>query len=194
MRDNYRKALIVRNRNSGRAKDRAVKYEKQLSFLDEKFSFTTRKRNIIVVDTAPSESPDSEEPQVKVRAVESSSQTSEPHHIHQKSVESKHELNAFFEGIAETVKTFPKKFQIQLKREVFNLVNDTETSLLENQNAVYYSMDSPMVGLDFMRNKVTESPSGTSGSNEYTTSPNPLQATDTALDLYCDIDIKTEAI
>lgn len=134
-----------------------------------------------------------DDPPAKVLAVEMSSQTSEP----KKPAVGKqvHELNAFFEGIAETVKTFPKKIQIQLKRQVFNLVNDTEASLLdsENDNAAYYAMNSPAVGAsDQTANIATDSSSGTSGSNECTPSPNPLQTSNP--DQYCDIDIKTESM
>lgn len=106
-----------------------------------------------------------------------------------------HEINAFFEGIAETVKTFPKKVQVQLKRDVFNMVNDAEASLLNNDNAnstnlLYYTLDSPMVGgADYLENRIMASTSA-SGSNEYTA--NLLQTTDDTSEKNCEIQIKEE--
>lgn len=185
----------MRKKSVGRSKERAVKYEKQLSFLNEKFSFVPRKRNYANAQSDPLANRKSDEPQVKILNVENKLKATEPYKTEKKNTEDKavHELNAFFEGIAETVKTFPKKIQVQLKRDIFNLVNDTEASLVNDNgaNIMYYTIGSPMVGgPEYVGNQIMDLPSV----NQYNANPlNLLQNTDDATNI-CQIQIKEENI
>lgn len=181
----------MRNKNFGRAKDRAVKYEKVLSFLNEKFSFRLKKRHTFVpIETESSLLEPLEPKKTNLPAVVS---TSSNKVLKKQDSVSKpsHEINVFFEGIAETVKTFPKKTQIQLKREIFNLVNDTEASLLTcetDTNTMHYStmpvIGSPMVSISDYEGI---------GSTEYASSSmSSMQNITETPELLCNIQIKEE--
>lgn len=102
-----------------------MKYEKEMSFLNP---------NIFRNEKRTEKNEQTESLLIKRIAVENSTGQIEPKEAKRPADTKRDAIQVFFDSIAETVRGFPKKTQVQLKRDIFNLVNNTEASLLNNED------------------------------------------------------------
>lgn len=157
IRSNYRKALINRKSKSGDpyTKRRPIKFEKELEFLKK---FIQNRKQTSNLDSS------SEDTQISFaesavdgneeRAV--SRMTNESHHSLTRAepttvemlkyIESKKEvdpIDSFFHTMASTTKKLPKKVQVQIKRQIFNIVTDAELNHIEGNEIRLVSATTP---------------------------------------------------
>ncbi|KAG7300781.1 hypothetical protein JYU34_015110 [Plutella xylostella] len=145
IRNNFRKALNNRKTKSGDpyTKRRPIKFEKELEFLKKFIQHRKQTSNLdsssedTQTSFAESAVVDSDERSVS-RMINDSQHSSiipEPTttaEILNKYIESKKEVDAidsFFQTMAATVKKLPKREQVRIKRQIFNMVTDDDAEL-----------------------------------------------------------------
>ncbi|XP_031769735.1 uncharacterized protein LOC116413634 [Galleria mellonella] len=128
LRENFRKALKMREANKKGGLIRPLKYENHLSFL----------KPFIKIHAAP---PAAQSDESSCMSDEDSSiisnqnengifESRKKHKSFSQKVRENDPIDSFFSALATTVKTFPKDLQIHVKRQVFDAVNAAELSLL----------------------------------------------------------------
>lgn len=150
IRNNYRKAMKNRISKSGDSAkpQRLIKYERELQFLN---TFLQNRAQVSNLDSSSEETQDSflDSPQSRPQSQmsHSDSQKSRPRsqnittaeilkeYIDSKNIEDEHPIDIFFKSMSATVKSLPKKLQLQVKRDVLLLVNKAEIEYSELSEA-----------------------------------------------------------
>ncbi|XP_047035023.1 hyphally regulated cell wall protein 1-like [Helicoverpa zea] len=151
IRNNFRKALNNRKTKSGDpyTKRRPIKFEKELEFLKK---FIQHRKQTSNLDSSSEDTQTSFAESAVVDSDERSvsRMTNDSHHssiipeptttaeILNKYIESKKEVDAidsFFQTMAATVKKLPKREQVRIKRQIFNMVTDAELNYIEGTPA-----------------------------------------------------------
>ncbi|XP_047998777.1 uncharacterized protein LOC125236122 [Leguminivora glycinivorella] len=135
LRDNYRKARLLRQRKKaqGYKKLKPIKYEHLFSFIDG------------VIDSR--EKPDLTEPGDEDSESSSSNNIQETYLEVENTVPEFERNNGerttgndilvkFFSNLGETVSTFPPQVQIRVKRDIFKIINDAEEEVLSKRYKV----------------------------------------------------------
>lgn len=150
IRNNYRKAMKNRISKSGDSAkpERPIKHERELQFLN---TFLQNRAQVSNLDSSSEETQDSflDSPQSRPQSQmsHSDSQKLRPRsqnittaeilkeYIDTKNNEDEHPIDLFFKSMAATVKSLPKKLQLQVKRDVLLLVNKAEIEYSELSEA-----------------------------------------------------------
>ncbi|XP_059054160.1 uncharacterized protein LOC131848355 [Achroia grisella] len=130
LRENYRKAMKMRETSKKGSIARPVKYENHLAFLK---AFIKTHTTPATAQSDDSSSISGENSSVISNLNESGvSEGRIRRHTSrtQNLIMPSDPIDSFFSAIATTVKTFPKQLQLSVKRQVFDVVSNAEFSLL----------------------------------------------------------------
>ncbi|XP_061706730.1 uncharacterized protein LOC133517430 [Cydia pomonella] len=153
LRDNYRKSLKTRESKSGDAAKpkRAIKFEKELEFLRPFLDDNNRTSNVsdnestatanVITDSELSSnttaySVNSERTLARKRTKPpTTGEVLEKYLKQQDVIEKSDPITSFFLSMAEIVRNFPRSLQLQVRRQVFDIVENAETTMLGQETS-----------------------------------------------------------